>query len=105
MSWAGDNGDPDNFLSTNLTCAALNGGGNKSQWCDKPFDELVDTARKTTDLRKRTELYVKAQKRIYDEVPAIPTVYPVNMTAINKRVEGYVPNPFTHNDFRSVSVK
>jgi dipeptide transport system substrate-binding protein len=105
LNWAGDNGDPDNFLTTNLTCAAVTGGGNKSQWCDKPFDELVDAARKATDPKKRTELYMKAQKRVYDEVSVIPTVYPVNMTALNKKVSGYVPNPFTHNDFRAVSVK
>ncbi|MBX3621077.1 MAG: ABC transporter substrate-binding protein [Rhizobacter sp.] len=105
LNWAGDNGDPDNFLTTNLSCAAVTGGGNKSQWCDKTFDELLDTARKTVDPKKRTELYVKAQKRLYDEVPIIPTVYPVNMTALNKRVQGFVPDPFTHNDFRAVSVK
>jgi len=105
LSWAGDNGDPDNFLTPNLTCAAVIGGGNKSQWCNKEFDDLIDTARKTVDPKKRAELYVKAQKLVYDEAAAIPTVYPVNMTAINKRVEGFVPNPFTHNDFRAVSVK
>jgi len=105
LSWAGDNGDPDNFLTPNLTCAAVVGGGNKSQWCNKEFDDLIDTARKTVDPKKRTELYVKAQKLVYDEVAVIPTVYPVNMTALNKRVEGFVPNPFTHNDFRAVSVK
>lgn len=105
INWAGDNGDPDNFLTPNLSCAAVASGGNKSQWCHKGFDELLDAARKTVDPKKRTELYVKAQKLIYDEVPVIPTVYPVNMTAINKRVQGMVPNPFTHNDFRAVSLK
>lgn len=105
LSWAGDNGDPDNFFTTNLSCAAVQGGGNKSQWCDKTFDDLIDTARKTVDPKKRTELYVRAQRRVYDEVAVIPTVYPVNMTAIHKRVQGYVSSPFTHNDFRAVSVK
>jgi dipeptide transport system substrate-binding protein len=105
LSWAGDNGDPDNFLTPNLSCAAVAGGGNKSQWCNKEFEALIDNARKTVDPKKRTELYVKAQKLVYEEVAAIPTVYPVNMTALNKRVQGYVPDPFTHNDFRAVSVK
>jgi dipeptide transport system substrate-binding protein len=105
INWAGDNGDPDNFLTPNLSCAAVAGGGNKSQWCHKGFDELLDAARKTVDPKKRTELYVKAQKLIYDEVPVIPTVYPVNMTALNKRVQGWVPNPFAHNDFRAVGLK
>jgi dipeptide transport system substrate-binding protein len=105
LSWAGDNGDPDNFLTTNMSCQAVIGGGNKSQWCSKEFDALIDAARKTVDPKKRTELYVKAQKMLYDEVAVIPTVYPVNMVAVNKKVQGFVSSPFTHSDFRAVSVK
>ena len=105
LNWAGDNGDPDNFFTPNVSCAAVEGGGNKSQWCNKAFDTLIDDARKTADPKKRTELYVKAQKLMYDEVGMIPMVYPVLMTAVNKRVSGYLPNPFANNDFRSVSVK
>jgi dipeptide transport system substrate-binding protein len=105
LNWAGDNGDPDNFFTPNLSCASVESGGNKSQWCDKAFDALIDEARKTSDPKKRTELYVKAQKVVYDEVGMIPMVYPVLMTAVNKRVGGYLPNPFANNDFRAVSVK
>jgi dipeptide transport system substrate-binding protein len=105
LNWAGDNGDPDNFFTPNVSCASVEAGGNKSQWCNKAFDALIDQARKTTDPKKRTEMYVKAQKTLYDEVGLIPMVYPVYMTAVNKRVSGYVPSPFANNDFRAVSVK
>ena len=104
LQWAGDNGDPDNFFSPNINCASVIGGGNKSQWCHKPFDDLIDKARKITDIKQRTELYKQAQKMLYDEVGMIPTVYPAYMTAINKRAKGFVPSPFTNNDFRNVSV-
>jgi dipeptide transport system substrate-binding protein len=104
LNWAGDNGDPDNFFTPNLSCAAVEGGGNKGQWCNKAFDELLDLARKATEPKKRTELYAKAQRLLYDEVGVIPAVYPVYMTAVHKRVQGYVPSPFANNDFRSVSV-
>jgi dipeptide transport system substrate-binding protein len=105
LNWAGDNGDPDNFLTPNLSCAAVEGGGNKNQWCNKAFDALIDEARRTADHRKRVDLYAKAQKLLYDEVGTIPTVYPIVMTALNKRVSGFIPDPFTHNDFRHVSVR
>ena len=105
VNWAGDNGDPDNFLTPNLSCAAVRSGGNKSQWCNPSFDEQIALARKTTDHAKRIELYAKAQKIAYDDVALIPGVYPVYMTAVNQRVSGYVPDPFAHNDFRAVSVK
>lgn len=105
LSWAGDNGDPDNFFTPNLSCSGVESGGNKAQWCNKAFEELIATARKTADPKKRTELYRKAQKLVYDDVALIPTVYPVNMTALNKKVSGYVASPFSWNDFRNVSVK
>jgi len=105
LNWAGDNGDPDNFFTPNLSCSAAEAGGNKSMWCNKAFDALIDDARKTADPNKRTELYVKAQKLMYDEVGMIPMVYPVYMTAVSKKVSGYLPNPFANNDFRAVSVK
>ena len=102
LNWAGDNGDPDNFLTPNVSCAAVAGGGNKSQWCHKPFEDLIDLARKTSDVKKRSELYTQAQRILYDEVGMIPQVYPLYMTAVNKRVKGFVPSPFTNNDFRTV---
>ncbi len=105
LNWAGDNGDPDNFFTPNLSCAAVEGGGNKGQWCNKAFEGLIDQARKTTDAKKRTELYRKAQRVLYDEVGVIPMVYPVYMTALNKRVQGFVPSPFANDDFRGVSLK
>lgn len=105
QNWASDNGDPDNFFTPNLSCAGLVSGGNKSQWCNPAFDQLLDAARKSTDAKKRTELYTQAQRLLYDEVGLIPMVYPVYMTAVNRRVLGFVPDPFTNNDFRGVSLK
>ena len=106
LAWYGDNGDPDNFFSPNLSCAAAApGGGNKARWCQPRFDALLDAANKTTDSGKRTALYTQAQRLVYDEVPVIPLVYPVVMTALNKRVSGYVASPFNNLDFRAVVVK
>ena len=104
QSWASDNGDPDNFFTPNLSCAALEGGGNKSQWCNKDFDALLDQARKTTDIKKRTDLYVRAQRLLYDEVGLIPMVYRPLMTAVHQRVHGVVATPFGGRDFRAVSI-
>jgi len=105
LAWASDNGDPDNFLTPNLACAAVEGGGNKSQWCDKAFDALIDAARVSSDLKQRTELYHRAQRMIYEEAPVIPLVSPVIMMGLNKRVQGYVANPFGNSDFRGVGLR
>jgi dipeptide transport system substrate-binding protein len=105
LSWESDNGDPDNFLTPNLACAAVEGGGNKVRWCNPAFDALLDAARRTTDIAKRTGLYGQAQRMLYDEIPLIPLVYPEVTTALGKRVQGFVPSPFGLHDFRNVRVK
>jgi len=104
MSWYGDNGDPDNFFTPNLSCAAVAGGGNKSQWCNAEFDALLDQARRTSGTAARSALYVKAQKLIHDEIPLIPVAYPLVLNAVDKRVRGMNATPFGLNDYRAAQV-
>ena len=103
-SWFSDNGDPDNFFTPNLSCAAINGGGNKAQWCDEVFESMLDAGRRTTDPKKRTEIYMRAQRRIFDEVAMIPMVHRPQLTAVHKRVRGFVQTPFGGRDYRGVSL-
>jgi dipeptide transport system substrate-binding protein len=104
-SWESDNGDPDNFLTPNLSCAAVAGGGNKARWCNAEFDKLIDAARRISVQAQRIDLYKQAQRVLYDEVGLIPLLYPGQTTAVSKRVQGYVPSPFGLHDFRTVSLK
>ena len=105
LSWFSDNGDPDNFLTPNLACAAVAGGGNKARWCNAAFDKLLDQARATTDVAQRTALYKQAQRVLYDDVGLIPLVYAEANTVVSKRVRGYVPNLLNLHDFRAVTLK
>lgn len=103
--WAGDNGDPDNFLTPQLSCAAAQSGENRSRWCNKEFDQLIEAATRTTNLAERTKLYQKAQKIFADEVPWISLAEPRVVTARQKSVVGYKSNPFTTNNFEKVTVQ
>ena len=48
--WTGDNGDPDNFMHTLLSCTAARiGGNNIARWCDEGFDDLVTAAKVDPD--------------------------------------------------------
>jgi len=104
LNWSG-NGDPDDFFTSNLSCAAVPSGGNKSQWCHPAFDALLDAARVSGDRAQRSALYAKAQRIVYDEVPIIPTVYPQYFTAVHRSVVGFVASPLTDLDFRGVSLR
>ncbi|MDN3577725.1 ABC transporter substrate-binding protein [Chitinimonas viridis] len=103
--WAGDNGDPDNFLTPNLSCSAAESGENRSRWCNKEFDKLIDQAKRVTDLKERTKLYEAAQKIFIEEMPWATLVEPLTTVAFQKNVVGFKPSPFTNNNFENVSVK
>ena len=58
LGWTGDNGDPDNFMGVLLSCgSAREGGQNIAKWCNEDFTKLIDEAKSTADVAKRTELY------------------------------------------------
>ena len=105
LSWFSDNGDPDNFLTPNLSCAAVEGGGNKAQWCNKDFDALLAAARATPDVAQRTEIYRKAQALLHAENGVIPVAHRLSPYGVNKRVQGYIATPFGGSDFRAAQLK
>jgi dipeptide transport system substrate-binding protein len=105
LSWYSDNGDPDNFLTPNLSCAAVEGGGNKAQWCNAAFDELLAAARATPDVKKRTEIYRKAQVLLHAETGLIPLAHKLGLVAVDRRVAGFVTTPFGGHDFKAVRLK
>ncbi|WP_426765677.1 ABC transporter substrate-binding protein, partial [Pseudomonas aeruginosa] len=41
MGWAGDNGDPDNFLTPQFSCASVKSGLNFARYCDPGLDKLI----------------------------------------------------------------
>ncbi|MDY7563291.1 ABC transporter substrate-binding protein [Pseudomonas sp. 10B1] len=103
--WAGDNGDPDNFLTPNLSCDAAKNGENYARWCDKTFEDAISQARVKTDPAERAAFYEKAQQEFHKEQPWISLVYPKLFTAMRKNVEGYHISPLTTNNFATTRVK
>lgn len=99
FGWSGDNGDPDNFLNVLLGCASVQSGGNVSRWCDKEFDSLVQKARQTIDIKKRTELYKKAQVVFRKNMPWIPIAHSQVFKAMTKSLQGYSIQPFGTENF------
>ena len=103
--WAGDNGDPDNFLSPNLTCEAAKNGENAARWCNKEFDALVSQARETTEPAARAAFYEQAQVIFLKEQPWLSLAYPRLFSAMRKNVEGFHISPMTNNNFATTQVK
>ncbi|MBN3789597.1 ABC transporter substrate-binding protein [Burkholderia sp. Ac-20353] len=96
IGFTGDNGDPDNWLGTLLGCDAVH-GNNFAHWCYKPFDDLIQKGRQTSDQAQRTNYYTEAQQIFALKLPFSPiahsTVYqPVSKKVVDMRIEplGYV---------------
>ena len=103
--WAGDNGDPDNFVTPNLSCDAAKSGENAARWCNPAYDSLLAQARAETDAAKRAELYKQAQAIFQKEQPWISLAYPKLFVAMRKNVEGFYISPMTYNNFATTQVK
>ena len=104
IGWTGDNGDPDNFLNTLLSCSALEAGSNYAKFCYKPFNDLVVQAAQETDQAKRTELYKQAQVIFKEQAPWVTIAHSTTYFPVRKEVKGYVVSPFGLHNFYSVDL-
>ncbi len=105
MGWAGDNGDPDNYLSPLFSCNAVKSGINFARFCDPQLDKLIADGKVTSDVAKRTKAYVDAQKIIHDQALWIPLVYPTAAAITRANVSGFNVSPFGRQNFGAVSVQ
>jgi dipeptide transport system substrate-binding protein len=103
--WAGDNGDPDNFLTPMLSCEAAKNGENYARWCNDKFQTLIDQAREKTDPAERAALYEQAQVIFNQDQPWISIAHTRMFTAMRNNVEGYHISPLTTNNFATTQVK
>ncbi len=103
MGWSGDNGDPDNFLTPNLSCAAAKSGENQAGWCDAEFDALIARARSLSDQEQRAALYRQALGIFNQQAPWIPLAYPKQFAVQRQDVQGFVLSPLGSNNYARVS--
>ncbi|WP_313738445.1 ABC transporter substrate-binding protein [Pseudomonas sp.] len=104
MGWAGDNGDPDNFLTPQFSCAAVQSGTNFARFCDPRLDQLITAGRTTADQSVRSRLYQQAQTLIQQQALWLPLAHPTASALLRKGVEHYQMSPFGRLDFTKVSV-
>jgi dipeptide transport system substrate-binding protein len=105
MGWSGDNGDPDNFLTPQFSCASVKSGINFARYCDAELDKLIEQGKTTADQASRAKAYEAAQKIIHDKALWIPLAYPTAAALTRSNVSGYRVSPFGRQDFTNVTVK
>jgi dipeptide transport system substrate-binding protein len=101
LGWTGDNGDPDNFLSVLLGCK----GANLAHWCDKEFDDLLVSAKRTADVAERTALYQQAQQVFKREAPWVTIAHSMVFVPVHREVWDYRIDPFGGHIFYGVDLR
>ena len=102
MGWAGDNGDPDNFLTPQFACASVESGLNFARYCDPQLDKLIADGKRNSDQAQRSQLYKQAQQIIQQQALWLPLAHPTAYALTRKEVEGYQVSPFGRQDFAKV---
>jgi ABC-type transport system substrate-binding protein len=97
--WSGETGDPDDFLTPNLSCAANKSG---IKFCNAEFEKLIDDARATPDQTKRIAMYEKAQEIFKRERPWITMAHSTVYIPVRKDVVGFKMAPNGSVDFKGV---
>ena len=103
LGWSGDHPDPDNFFSTLLSCASAITGSNRTFWCNKEFDKLLQSALQTNNINSRKLYYSKALKLINEEVPLIPIAHSKRYQARAKNINGTILRSIGGIDFNGVT--
>ncbi|MGQ9630618.1 MAG: ABC transporter substrate-binding protein [bacterium] len=93
LGWYPDYIDPDNYLAPWLTDSPESLGTFFNKYERYPeYKKLLDEAKATTDVAKRTEIYQKVQKMTAEDVPFIPLwrINDQHVAITKKNVKGIV---------------
>ena len=103
LGWSADHPDPDNFFTPMLSCSQSKLGNNRTFWCNKEYDQLLQQALETTSMSKRKQYYAKAMAIINEEVPLLPIAHSKRFQARGTNVQGNILANFGGISFHHVS--
>ena len=91
--WSPDYADPSMFMNFWFDSGNFGLAGNRSFYSNPAVDKLIRSAASITDQKKRTALYIQAQKIVVEEA-AYGYLYQMNYRlALRTDVKGFVYNP------------
>ncbi len=92
QGWIADNGDPDNFFASLLSCEATIPGQNSAFWCNEEFDAIIRDAQTISNRSERAKLYQRAQRIFKREAPWLTLAHTSQNLIVNERVENLTPS-------------
>jgi peptide/nickel transport system substrate-binding protein len=64
---------------------------NEFGYANPEVDQLLEKGRATFDQKERARIYQQVQRLIAADAPAVYFVYPAEIQALSRRVQGWVP--------------
>ena len=105
--WGADYNDPSTFIDIFHTESGYY-NSKRTKWsgekADK-FNALIDEAKTCTDLDKRAQLYVDAEKILLESAIVAPTYDDLNQGFRAKYVKNWYSNPFVYRDYVGVYIQ
>ncbi len=65
---------------------------NYGRWSNAEYDKLIKDGNTETDLKKRAEMFKKAEQIALDDSAALPIYYYVSKNVVSPKIEGFVDN-------------
>jgi len=105
FGWIAETLDRSLFLAPILGCEAADSGANRSYWCNRNFDRLLDEAARADNPSEREALYELAQAILDEEVPVLPIAHSISFTPMRNEVVNYRTSPLGGHYFYGVDLR
>lgn len=93
LRWIGGNEQPDIFSYAFSTARFSPKGANRGHYSNRELDALLDDGAESTDVARRRQDYVQAQKILARDLPAINLWYRDTVVVHNRRLTEITPTP------------
>ena len=103
IGWNADNSDPDNFFTPLLSCSAMQSNNNRSRWCNKEFDAILDRAREVSTQAERKEIYQEAEAFLAEQVPMLSLAHAKRVALTRSNIHDMQLTPFGGISFARTS--
>ena len=88
--WVGDYDDPSNMLDLLYS----SNGNNDGKYNNPKYDEQMDIARSTTDLKKRSDALHKAEDILMEDAGCVPVAYYNDFWLQSSKIDGMWHSPY-----------
>lgn len=103
-SWVGDYPDPTNFFDVRFHSRAIADANatNDTRYSNPELDALLDTAQSELDPQKRTAMYQRAERILYEDAPWIFDYHPMTTEVTQPYVMNFELHPIWIRDYTHV---